>query len=94
MEEDDGLRCAVSPWLINNRSRPFAGNLLVRRLLAAIPEARQTRRDHLRFTDMLEQEYPQHLAATREQLAAWTDDKSQPDPYILPRSSEFQPLPL
>lgn len=64
-------------------------SLLLRRLLAAIPEARQTRRDFVKFTETLEAEEPEELALMKQELDAWTLDKRQPDPYRLPKSSEY-----
>lgn len=65
------------------------GNLLLCHLLVVIPQARQTHRDFLKFTETLEQEDPDELALMRTELAAWTINKSQPDPYHLPKSSKF-----
>lgn len=66
----------------------YTGNLLLRRLLVAIPEAQQTRRDFLKFTETLEAEDSDELVLMREELAAWTANKTQPDPYRLPKSSK------
>lgn len=82
------------PWYVFCHFAPacsyslYLGNLLLRRLLVAIPQARQMRRDFLRFTETLEQEDPAELAIMKAELAAWEVDKTQADPYRLPKSSE------
>jgi hypothetical protein len=65
------------------------GNLLLKRLLLAITQAIQTHNDFVILTENLKAEIPEELTAMRQALEAWEADQSQPDPYRLPKSSEF-----
>ena len=69
-------------------SRHKVGNLLLKRLLIAIPQAIQTRFDFKAFDKSLRQEMPAEVLKMEKALAAWVDDKSCPDPYCIPKSSE------
>ena len=64
------------------------GNLLLKRLIGAIPQARQSRGDFNNFDMSLRQEIPQQHLKMENDLAAWNKDKSSPDPYRVPKSSE------
>lgn len=83
--------------IVNNFS---LGNLLLKRLLLAIPQAEQTRRDFVMFDASLRVDIPAEVAEMERELAAWEanrdrqiSDKSQQDPYRIPKSSEyFYPL--
>lgn len=64
------------------------GKLLLKRLLLAIPEAQQSMGNFNDFDTSLRQEIPQQLLEMKDNLAAWNKDKSRPDPYLVPKSSE------
>jgi hypothetical protein len=65
------------------------GNLLLKRLLLAIPQANQTRKDFVDFDASLREENPEEVATVEQELEAWVVDKTKPDPYRLPKSSEY-----
>jgi hypothetical protein len=64
------------------------GKLLLKRLLIAIPQAIHTRSDFKSFDESLRREMPAEVIKAEKDLAAWHDDKSCPDPYRIPKSSE------
>jgi len=64
------------------------GYLLLKRLLVAIPQAIQTRNDFHALTKALKADNPEELIAMEAALEAWESDKTQPDPYRLPKSSK------
>jgi len=65
------------------------GNLLLKRLLVAIPQAIQTRNDIVMLTSSLKAENPEELMAMEQALEDWEADKTKPDPYRLPKSSKL-----
>jgi len=67
------------------------GNLLLKRLLVAIPQAIQTRNDIVMLTSNLKAENPEELMAMEQALEDWEADKTKPDPYRLPKSSKLAP---
>ena len=83
--------------IVNNFS---LGNLLLKRLLLAIPQAEQTHHDFVMFDTSLRVDIPAEVEEMERELAAWEanrdrqiSDKSQQDPYQIPKSSEyFNPL--
>ena len=66
------------------------GNLLLKRLLVAIPQAIRTHNEFVTLNVSLRSENPEELAAMEQALVAWEADKTQPDPYRLPKSSMFR----
>jgi hypothetical protein len=73
----------------------WIGNLLLKRLLLAIPKAQQSRRDFVNFDESLRAEIPDEVAEMEQNLAAWElnrdrcdPDKTFHDPYQIPKSSE------
>lgn len=64
------------------------GNLLLKRLLLAIPQAKQSREDFFHFDKGLREEIPHKVVEMEKGLAAWIEDKSCPDPYRVPKSSK------
>lgn len=90
LAEDYGLRCvAISLMHLSiHFQRRRVGDLFLKRLLCAIPQAQQSRGDFNNFDISLRQEIPQYVLKTENNLAAWTKDKSCPDPYRVPKSSE------
>jgi hypothetical protein len=64
------------------------GKCLLKRLLIAIPQAKQTRFDFKTFDKSLCQDVLAEVLKMERVLAAWVDDKSCPDPYRIPKSSE------
>jgi hypothetical protein len=83
--------------IVNNFS---LGNLLLKRLLLAIPQAKQTHHNFVMFYVSLHVDIPAEVEEMEWELAAWEanrdhqiSDKSQQDPYWIPKSSEyFNPL--
>lgn len=65
------------------------GNLLLKRLLLAIPEAIRTANDFRRSNTRLREENPAEVEIMERELLDWELDHSKPDPYQVPRSSEF-----
>ncbi|KIM82772.1 hypothetical protein PILCRDRAFT_7683 [Piloderma croceum F 1598] len=72
---------------VNWRKTMGLGNLLLKRLLVAIPHAIQTCNDIVALTSSLRAENPDELTAMENELQAWEADKSKPDPYRLPKSN-------
>jgi hypothetical protein len=70
---------------VNNLS---LGNLLLKRLLMAIPRAEQSRRDFVMFNSSLRIEIPDEVEDMERELAAWEVNNSHRDPYQIPKSSE------
>jgi hypothetical protein len=66
----------------------LTGYLLLKWLLVAIPQAIQTHNDFHALTKALKADNPEELVAMEEALEAWESDKTQPDPYRLPKSSK------
>jgi hypothetical protein len=70
------------------------GNLLLKRLLLAIPKARESRRDFINFDKSLHEEIPDEVKEMERDLAAWElnrdchSGKNCRDPYRIPKSSE------
>jgi len=71
------------------------GNLLLKRLLLAIPKAQQSRRDFVNFDESLRAEIPDEVAEMERNLAAWElnrdhcdSEKTLHDPYQIIKSSE------
>lgn len=64
------------------------GNLLLKRLSLAIAQAAQSRGDFNDFDACLRQEIPKEVIKMEIKLAAWNEDRSSPDPYRTPKSSE------
>lgn len=65
------------------------GNLLLKRLLLAISRANQSRKDFTAFNESLQAEVPDEVKEAERAIAAWEKDKTQPDPYRVPKSSEY-----
>lgn len=57
------------------------GNLLLKRLLLAIPQAISSCNDFKRFNARLRDEDPAELQAMELELAEWQEDRLKPDPY-------------
>lgn len=70
-------------------SPSLQGHLLLRNLLKAIPQARQARIDFKAFDESLRRDIPEEAMDMEAALDAWEKDKSQPDPYKLPRASKL-----
>jgi hypothetical protein len=64
------------------------GNLLLKRLLVAVPQAKQSKKDFIKFDQCLREENLEEVLQMERDVAAWAKDKSRPDPYRLPKSSE------
>lgn len=87
LEEDHGFRCVV--WCYQHIILTLnAGNLLLKRLLLAIPQANQSKADFIVFDQSLREENLEEVLQMERDLAAWVKDKTRPDPYRLPKSSE------
>jgi hypothetical protein len=56
----------------------------------AITQANQSRADFARFDASLREENLEEVIKMESDLAAWVEDKSCPDPYRLPKSSEYK----
>lgn len=65
----------------------MAGNLLLKRLILAIPQSIHSYNDYIRFTSRLHEQNPQELKVMQDELAEWEEDITKPDPYRLPKSS-------
>lgn len=65
------------------------GNLLLKRMLIAISAARQARQDFVEFDKSLRAEIPDEVKEIEKSIAAWEKDKTQLDPYRVPKSSEY-----
>ena len=82
--------------LLTLRTNSFClGNLLLKRLLLAIPKAQQSRRDFIDFDESLRADIPDEVEEMERDLAAWElnrdrrdSDKTLRDPYQIPKSSE------
>lgn len=68
------------------------GNLLLKRLVLAIPQAIHSYNDYERFTIRLRKEDAVELEAMQNELAEWEEDMTKADPYRLPQSSEHHTL--
>lgn len=66
----------------------WVGNLLLKRLLLAITQANASKFDFVRFDQSLREENEEEIMKWETDLAAWAENKSLPDPYCLPKSSE------
>ncbi|KAF7971126.1 hypothetical protein HWV62_22000 [Athelia sp. TMB] len=75
--------CAWTNW----RKTMGLGNLLLKRLILAIPQAIHSYNDFTRFTSRLREETPQELEAMEEELAEWEADRTKSDPYLMPKST-------
>lgn len=64
------------------------GDLLLKRLLIATPKARRARRDFVEYDSYMRIDRPAEVQAIEEVLAAWQNDRSCPDPYLLPKCSK------
>lgn len=64
------------------------GNLLLKHMLLAIPQAIRTHNDFRRFNTRLRQSDPIELQAMEQELSEWVLDKKKTDPYRLPHASE------
>jgi len=84
-----GLGALKDIILISFADLPPAGYLLLKRLIVAIPQAIQTHNDFHALNVSLKADNPEELIAMERALAAWESDKTQPDPYHLPKSSEL-----
>jgi hypothetical protein len=82
--------------LLTLRTNSFClGNLLLKRLLLAIPKAQQSRCDFIDFDESLRADIPDEVEEMERDLAAWElnrdrrdSDKTLRDPYQIPKSSE------
>ena len=68
------------------------GNLLLKRMLRAIPEAIRTSKDFVNFDRCLREEDEALVKQWEAELLAWMQDKSLPDPYRIPASCECKQL--
>jgi hypothetical protein len=68
------------------------GNLLLKRMLRAIPEAIRTSKDFINFDRCLREEDEALVIQWEAELSAWMQDKSLPDPYHIPASRECKQL--
>jgi hypothetical protein len=74
--------------------RVSTGNLLLKRLLLAIPKAQESRHDFTNFDKSLRVEIPEEVKEMERDLAAWElnrdcrSGKNCGDPYRIPKSSE------
>lgn len=66
-----------------------SGNLLLRRLVLAIPEAIRTANDFRRSNSRLREQNPAEIEIMQRELTEWESDHSKPDPYQVPRSSKL-----
>lgn len=57
-------------------------------MIIAIPQAIKTANDFRRFDTRLRLEKPREVELMEKELANWEEDRSKPDPYQVPRSSE------
>jgi hypothetical protein len=64
------------------------GNLLLKRLLLAITQAKQSKDNFVKFDASLREDNLAEIIEMEKDLAAWEEDKSCCDPYRLPKSSE------
>lgn len=64
------------------------GNLLLKRMLLAIPQAIQSRSDFVNFDECLRVDIPEEVDEMERALKAWEEDRSQGDPYRVPKSSK------
>lgn len=67
----------------------FVGNLLLKRLLEAIPKAKECRADFKAFDEALRAEIPDEVVAAEQAINAWDADHTLPDPYLVPKSSKY-----
>lgn len=65
----------------------LVGNLLLKRLILAIPQAIHLHNDFERFNARLREEDPVELEAMADELTEWEKDRKKPDPYRLPKFS-------
>ncbi|KIM81446.1 hypothetical protein PILCRDRAFT_53455, partial [Piloderma croceum F 1598] len=72
--------CGHSNW----RKTVGLGNLLLKRMLRAIPEAIRTSKDFINFDRCLREEDEALVIQWETELSAWMQDKSLPDPYRIP----------
>ena len=68
------------------------GNLLLKRMLHAIPEAIRTSKDFINFDRCLCEEDEALVIQWETELSAWMQDKSLPDPYRIPALRECKQL--
>jgi hypothetical protein len=64
------------------------GNLLLKRLLLAVTQAKVMRADFNSFDTSLRQENLAEVIEMEKGVAAWEKDQSCPDPYRIPKSSK------
>ena len=65
-----------------------AGNLLLKQLLRAIPEVESACQDFALFDSGLCADIPEEMVAMEAEVKVWTQDKTQPDPYHVPKSGQ------
>lgn len=78
-------------WIIYiNRTltHTSSGNLLLKRMVIAIPQAIKTTNDFRRFDTRLRLEKPKEVELMEKELADREGDQTKADPYQVPRSSE------
>ncbi|KAL6302867.1 hypothetical protein BKA93DRAFT_818322 [Sparassis latifolia] len=75
--------CGFRNW----RKTVKLGNMLLCRMLEAIPEAVTHHKDFCKFTSGLLAQCPADISAWRTMLEKWEVDHSKPDPYALPEST-------
>jgi hypothetical protein len=63
-------------------------------MLQAIPEAIRTHNDFTNFNRCLREEDDALVVRWEGELLAWTQDKSLPDPYRIPPSSESNSMSM
>lgn len=84
-----GLRTYLQTYSLQTVVDSQAGDLLVKRLLIAITQAKQSRQDFRNFDTSLRAEIPDEVKEMEAAVAAWEADHSKPDPYLMPKSSEY-----
>lgn len=57
-------------------------------MVIAIPQAIKTINDFKRFDTRLHLEKPKEVELMEKELADWEEDRSNADPYLVPRASE------
>lgn len=88
MAKDNGFRCICCLVKTELLLIICTGYLLLKRLLIAIPQAIQTHHDFVSLNASLKAVDPEEFTAMEQALEAWEADKTQPDPYRLPKSSK------
>lgn len=89
LSEKYGIRCVIIIKNLNQADLLFAGKLLLKRLLQAIPKADEARRDFTLFDSSLRVDIPEEVASMEADIKAWELDKSLPDPYRVPKSGKL-----